>query len=525
MLVILVELVVNVSLIKMVKPTAKWTWDKAIAQSAGAYLGFKGNGLPGAYLGYSTMGKAYDWQRERDDSGKGVSPQKVQKYISSVIPKPTLTKKKMAKKSVQSTLVNRSAMKVTGKTKLKKTKNVKVSAKFRQGVKKVLEGQGARGTYITVKGGMVGSLCFSGGGGFTISDMGGTQAGLYGCGANQPAGARTLWSALGTWGLATNVNLRAQTAMTYFTPAKILDAASVLFNSKSLGDPYLTTNNLTTVQSNSAGAPNVGRPGTLKINVLDSYVNYTLKNVSNRVVTMDIWECTPKLKFQVSNALDSLSNTYGFLSDVVDDHPVGHYTGVTTGTADYLMFTESRTDPLGVAAKYLGYQWTWKKRSMILAPDETCVHSIKGPRGELDFSKLKTTPDRAVAPVEQLNVLLKGWSISVIMSVRGDQVLNPTSTGWLGQPVAYYSGTTENQFVAMPVAVEIQEGYRIGVPEVAGFMASTGIGAGTSQMLNLRKPKFVLWNQVETNGTASNFVVSNEVNPTAKTLAGDAQKS
>lgn len=421
-------------------------------------------------------------------------------------------------KEAKQLLVQRSSNVVKGKTKVKRVKKVHLSKKFIKGVKQVMAGSQATGSFITIKQGMVGSLVGAGNGGNLTSTIFGTAGavGILYPGAAISSGSRTLFNTLSNWSTSVNSSCVANTDLNFFTPAKILDAASVLFNGKALGDPYSATGNLSTVFVGTTTAPVTNIPGQLKINVLSSSVDFELKNVSDRVVTMEIWECTPTLKFQSTNPLalvQQIATTYQNITNnnntlYVRDQP---------GGASNELFYEQAIDPLTVMKKYNGLPMTWKKRNMILAPDETCIHSIIGPSGVLDFSKLNV----AGLTLPQINVMLKNWSVGCIISIVGDQAIQPTLSVNRGDKAAYSDNV--NVRMGMPVSMQVREYYRIAVPEIAGFTTQTpAVGTVSNQLLNYRKPKCVIWNQCVANGITSTapVSVSNEQQPMTNVTGG-----
>jgi len=418
-------------------------------------------------------------------------------------------------------LTNKSATKITGKRKLKHDKTVKVSKKFRAGVKQVLAGSQAQGTYKTFKIGMVGTLLTASTSSMAGDDLGVTGTQIQTPGQDQPAGSRTLFNQLVDYKAGGTSAVVPGTGLNFFTIGKILDAASVLFNRKTpTVNPYVGTNNLSTAFNPSTGAVSVN-PAGLKIKVLNSRVDFRMKNLSNRTITMEIWELTPTMKFQNDNPILSLINhSVGFLDLAVLDSQVKMYnTGTLMDTGRFM--TDGYLDPFAIMKK-CGYHWNYVKRTMIMAPEETCVHSIKGPSGLLDFNKTYTTVGTTSVPTIN-NLFMKGWGVSVVMSVVGDQVLqglNPAGT--LGAKVHYYKAATPGALGA-PVAVEVEETYKIAVPEIAGFMDTVS----ATQTLNLRKHKLVTFNNIGPNGdsvTGANVqpVISNEENPIAEVTTGQA---
>lgn len=417
-------------------------------------------------------------------------------------------------------LVGKVAMKVKGKTKTKRTKSVKVSKKFRKQVKEVLSGAQARGTYTVVRQGFVGSYARNGvGTTLNITDQGIAMFGAVGPGTSNPAGARTLWGGLGTYAVGAATTMVPNSGLTFFTPAKILDAASILFNKKAPADPYLTTGNLSEVASLGGGVPVTSKP-SLAINVLDSSVRFSMKNLSNRVVTVEIWECTPTIKFVPSGWLDTLvENQTAFVDAGTNNYPCQYYGG-PAATQIATTIHESQWDPVGLAKKYNGFPVTFKKRTMIMNPQETCQHWIKGPKAVLDFKKLLST-DSAGNNNLQLNAMLKGFSVGCIIGVVGDQVNRlgnlATSYGARENYTLFAAGAVA---MGMPISIEIEERYRVAVPEIAGFITQAGV-AGTTQLLNLRKNKNILWNQNEfqtANEGVGGYTAANEENPLASAV-------
>jgi len=438
--------------------------------------------------------------------------------ILSDLAQPTVTQTNMNKGQTQSkkALVTRSAMAVSGKVRVKRVKKVHLSSKFIKGVKQVMAGSQATGSYVVIKQGLVGSIVGAGTQGSLLSTIMGTPA-TTACvysGSTVSSGSRTLFNAMSNWSTTVNSTAVADHDFNFFTPAKILDAASVLFNNKALGDPYVSAANLSTTFVGGTGAPVPGVPGQLKINVLGCSVDFQIKNVSNRVVTMDIWECVPSVKFQTVNALQQLINVTTDYLATANTNNVLYFRSQPLGTSSSL-FLEQAVDPFVILKKFAGFAMTWKKRSMTLAPDETCIHSIIGPSGVLDFSKL--VQPGVTNPI--INTLLKGWSCSVVISINGDQVIQPTLAINRGDKAAYSDAV--NPRMGMPVSIQTREYYKVAVPEIAGFVTQNG-AVGTTQMLNLRKPKCIIWNQVPANGntSAAPIQVSNEQQPMSDVVGG-----
>lgn len=425
---------------------------------------------------------------------------------------------KKSKMPVQNQLVTKSTMKVKGKSRIKRRKTVKVSSKLRAAIKQVNAGDQAKGTYRRVVTGMVGYV------GTTVADatyshnadlLGTTSAGVYGPSVTWGAGYRTLWSSLSYQAIGAASAGLAGRELNFFTLGKVMHAASCLFNGKQDDtNPYTPNGNLSTEFINSTGAPTAGFGSSLKINVLNSWVKFEIKNVSQRVVEMDIWECTPKLKFENTPILNQLFNAFADHSDGfggINARVVSYTDAQTKGAANPSgnILLEGSVDPVALFSQ-MGFQYNFKKRTMILGPGETCVHTIQGFKGVIDYAKTRTT-DPTGAIVQQIG-LMKGMSVACLIGVRGDQVGKVSNTNVsYGAREQFIGGTG---WMSMPVAINFVENYRIAVPEIAGFVTPPGpITGGTKTMLNYRKDRFHVYNIGPSLGSAQAYSVSNEENP------------
>lgn len=462
-------------------------------------------------------------KRKQTDEGVSRTPQGPRQLPGRVPPK------KMPRTTAVNRLVDKSSMKIKGKRKLKKIKNIKVSRALTKKIKKVISGTEATGSYTTVKAGFVGCAWNTPsatnalpnqrvvGGLPSVGNV--TYASIVGPSVNEPAGSRTLWAMLSNWdpaaGYTPLTDLIPGTDMNYFTIEKILDAASVCFNRKAISQtPWVTTNNLSTIFNVTNGLPTNTAPGPLKIKLVNSWVQFTLRNMSGRIAHLDIFECTPKHKFQTKPALQSMADTLEAGGQNVQDEnftqdaTFRYYNRLAdaSGVQGYIsgLLTEGTVDPAMIANQF-GFNYKVVKRQMVLQPYETCIHSIKGPSAELDYSKMNVEQTAQVA-------FLKGVSVSVFMSVRVDQALPTTQSSGAkyADTAAVPAGTdVYSAQMSMPIAVEIKESYTVKVPEVAGFISAA---AGQRQQLNLRKKKIVYANYLDKNGTQV-FQVANEQNP------------
>jgi len=436
-------------------------------------------------------------------------------------------------KSVANLQVGKTSMTKKGKAKVKRVKSVAVSPYLRKAVKEVMKGAQATGVYKRTIAGVVGnsrsvsSQSSTVGGDVSVATnmMGiltGTQTGAYVAAAYaRSTGQRTWWNMLGVKETAAdqNFSLLDNSDMNFFTPQKIWHAASVLFNDKAEDpNPYNTTvGNLFTEYNPTSGAE-VATAKNLKIEVVESYVQFTMKNLSARPQFVDIYECVSTMKFSDNNPLDDLREVALQIQDRSDTHNiVGGYEIVTAITSDenHSFITDIHTDAPGVC-KQNGWKWKYVKKTMMLASGETCVHTMKGPKGILDFAKLLDTEAPGTTARYRLAVL-KDWSKHVMISVYPDQVarLGSGSTLWSNAGLRWITQTPGFRHLFGLVAVETTEYIKMKVPEVAGFVQKT-VSTGAGQTLNLRKRRYQFTNLTGgLNSEVNDVVTTTEYNPAA----------
>lgn len=223
----------------------------------------------------------------------------------------------------------------------------------------------------------------------------------------------------------------------FFSPAKIVDAASVLWNSKTPAYNHtLTTNNLALAD--------------LKILVIKSKVTYTMRNNSQWWVHIDFYEASYK-----ENTATSAFTTWNSLV-------------ATQGTAkDYISNLQTATN----AANLIGCEpglvngiskhCTFKKRRIRLAPGQFKTISIKGPSNTwYDYNKFF-----AADGTTRVDSYAKNLSVSVIPMVWYEPYFSGI-TGTMEFPVtseattAWTSSDKQNG-----VIFRYQEDYTLQQPE------------------------------------------------------------
>lgn len=425
------------------------------------------------------------------------------------------------KQRVVNRLVNKSAMIKTGKARVKKVKPVKVSPYLKKAVKQVMKGQEATGFYQRTWTGLIGTMCAVGTADYSVfsTQLGVSTNAVLAPSTQHNSDPKTWFSSTFAETFTAGVEAAATPTVdgdfNFFTPGKIWHAASVLFNNKPENrDPYSSlASNIKTTFVDATGALTPSTPGQLEIFVKHSKVEFTFKNVSNRTLEVDIYECVSNLKFAQTMPLENAILSAVQLQDGTNDNMIGYYSGGAVRTTSNSVLLEGSVDGLALI-KGNGFQWKYVKRTMVLQPQEICMHSMDGPSGMLQFKKL------LLNSAYQTAVGYKDWSKHVLISVRPDSVLKevasstPTFTNQGNRIVNQTTATSG--ILHSPITVEVSESYRIAVPEVAGFVTAAG-AAGSSQPLGLRKPKIQIThigpdNEVDLN---TRLFTAREENPVA----------
>ena len=429
----------------------------------------------------------------------------------------TNTMPKVTSKTLPNTRVNQSVHIKTGKTKIKERTTVKVSKYLKAAIKQVSKGATATGQYRRISQGVVGTSYGIAGAAFTATYIG--HLGVATIGVRCPpadtmaAGAKSYFNVLAAWNSAVAMNVFPAMDCNYFTIPKIHHAAAVLFNNKTdLGDIFTPPQlqSLSTAVTIADGLSGNSQD-TLKIDIVKSYVRFTLKNISDKVVNLEIWECTPKMKFNTTTALNDMFDSFAVMDDTanVDKRNSYYVAGVRSANLAF----EGSIDAFAMAQKF-GFQWAFEKRTMVFQPQETCIHTMSGPSGIMDFAKLYEN-GLINDGVNAGAGFLKNFSKSVVFGVRADPC---GQTDQHGGERAQFTNAVAG-VLSNVISVEAEENYSIKVPEIAGFIKPPVAVSGTTgltQQLNLRKPKFAVYvNGYAMNRGAATVTAANELTPAA----------
>lgn len=423
--------------------------------------------------------------------------------------------------SVTNALANRASMKIKGRKnqRVRSTKNVHVSKKLREKVNKVIEGKKMFGQYVTVKSGTIG--CFDAGLTATTT-LNSYPQGPYVVTAGYFPGYLQAASCRYWFGGLFNTYTQSTRGQewVYFSPAKVIDAASILWNKKVAALDYaLQTGNLQGKTTPATGAPIVGTgisPDTrgLKIGIVNSFVSWKMKNNSQRTLKVTVYNCTAKMKWPNTPPLTALVSSLGKDATVIDDTLRGMAgpPGIAaTLDPDFLVF-----NPYCSPNTIEAYSSAWKhsKMEMIINAGETCTHSIQGPKNyEMDFDKMIEGAE------DHTGQYFKPTTVCCMVSVEPDLAYNDKNGD--SAPYAWRSGIAGGR-VTDPISIEIVETYKLTCPELAGFI-DRAQAAGSVQTLNLRKTKKVFANFTALNGVAAtvDYNAFNEENPADDIDAGN----
>jgi len=422
-------------------------------------------------------------------------------------------------------LANRASRTVRGKKVLRTVKGkrkLRVSKRLRKKIKQVVQADKLYGEYHTTRIGQIG----------VVRDKDSTQvqlgttanAGGYGVTpmftvipSNTCYDWRVLWNGMCTSGIVVDQGDDFQ----FFTPLKILDAASVLWNEKGPNKDYgNVTGSFVTQVSLTTGAETTGGTAAdpsaqlMQIHLINSFVEFEITNLSNRTVYMKMYFCVPSIRFPESLPLECFDQA--LRQETSGTHTAFFKHGsVFAGTQtqnDGILLNPSvgpaRSPIFSSTFKYETVEYTIK-------PQETVLHSLQGPKNlTFDYNKFFN------ANQDQTGKMWKKSSVSLMVELVYDmQTLNTAQ-----QAGRFMPNTTvlPDDIIAFPIAIEMRETFKLSMPENTGFIQRT-VAAGTSMPLNMRKKILAYGNFTNQINFASavpgDYGVRNEEDP----LVGSAQ--
>lgn len=453
--------------------------------------------------------------------GKGVG-NKVYKYYrdqpaaypgtGGTRPLPTVLthKKKMParrgkyKVSETNALAGRASMKrQTKKVKLARRKKVRVPKKLRKQVNQILTGKELTGKFVTIRQGTIGVAFPKKSAGpvtvptYSILGTIGVSPAIFQLVGQGNINSYSSWfmpikQQAGTNSVELSTFFDPSGAFTYFHPAKIMDAASCMWNRKIPNDvSWLTQDgNIQTRANTSNGAVgDTNRVSNVRFHIVNSYVEFELKNNSQRELQVRILGCAPKHKILNNYPLNT------WIGAVAEDQSEN---GAIAGVDPNTPALNPRDLP------YFNGQYKTDITVIKIRPGETCKHSVQGPRNVVfDTSKyLVNNLDG-----EQYN--MKN-TYSCIFQVLPDMQVDQ-SVLWPGR---FHSVDTGDDLkVRMPLSIETHETFILKCPETAGFI-ERAVVAGSAQPLNLKR-RITMINNVANRpeGNAQAYTVVEEEQP------------
>lgn len=432
--------------------------------------------------------------------------------------------KRIKKSNIKPRTVNtmqrnhRAVRKTTGRKKVRsivhRKRGVKVGAKFRKKVKKVLAGTLHNGTMYSTRQGTIGIVTRNDPttNEFRVQDQGGYSGSIVTTKIpdESSSNARVWFSQP----LSANDGFIAGDDLQFFTPMKILDAASVLWNQKTGARDYtLQTRNLNTRHNLTTGSLVVGTKTDmditgLKIVVHNAYVKMTLKNSSQRALLIEVYKCVPTAKNPLDLPLGTFIDAVGKELDSTNSGIVSAV-GVGSMTAQSVLVNYPGCEPNHFAA--FRSEWKYEKVKIKIAPGEVTSLFFQGPKDyTLDFDKL----NKGDVPVQHL--ASKQTTMAVMMSVLPDLVFSTAGTSGVdGQSGRFVQNIALQNLVGDPISVEWTEVYSLRMPDIVGFQNGPASDAGNMYTLNKRVPRraynnFVFQHAGDTNATYDAF---DEENP------------
>ncbi|QXP07767.1 MAG: putative capsid protein [Arizlama virus AZLM_25953] len=399
------------------------------------------------------------------------------------------------------------------KAKSKRGKKVKVSKQLRKKIGQVLKGKKLFGEYNTVRMGTIGTGLLGTDDTTQLSlnllGMTSQQMNYIPLATSSYTNSKCIWqlplapfaTTPGIGGVSSGNFRVSDTWAAFFHPMKFLDAASVMWNRKPI-DPDWTKPDLNlTTRTDASGEPitNITIPQNIKIDVVNSYVNWEMKNNSKRELTVEIYHIYGKHKLSSATSLQSLIQSLSI------DLPTAPNNGPllsNEATPEFLLDIQLKPGDIPAFNQNFKYETITVK----IKPGETCKHSLQGPRNiEMDLAKLY-----APSNVEGLSQMPKGV-VSVLMCVYGDlQVADTTfQTGHFIPRANNTDSTLKN-----PLSVKWSECFKLRIPEQAGFVSRSLPAVGSGVPLTLRRPikAFGDFSQINL-PAASSYTGNDEENP------------
>jgi len=381
---------------------------------------------------------------------------------------------------------------VHGKKAVKFSSNgtrVHVAKRLRQKIEKVIEDKKVSGSVKQVYMGFIGAIDDLTSGSYSMGGLNSTNATKY------AADTQYIWQGMLNVNNANAKLFELGVDFRLFSPYRILDAASILWNRKVPNINYNTqTNNFTTAVNAAGVSVNLGTDAYVgssgpQIMLKSAKATFFLKNNSMRTHYLRMYVCKPKRKWVGLSPLDTwdqamLADNAEGTTNLLDNADTIFYGN--TFTANGIQPTDAHT-MIGCTpniSKKFKEVWQYEHIDMTLEPGQSIAQVVHGPRNQMyDWSKMW---DGSVLNDTKPQPKFDRW----VMFVGNLDIVNDT----LSYPTRGY-GTAAADGEVRPINVEMTLDYVLEMPEITGFPQNTRAAtAGQSQQLVYRRPRKALLN-------------------------------
>lgn len=385
--------------------------------------------------------------------------------------------------NAQATRVSMKKGKMSALKSIKKRKTVKVPKKLRTQIKQVLSNNRAVGTMKTLRTSTIGTFSSLGTQFLQSAYLGPGLTGVQAFRANCITSGGASTNNYSYWGCGVNFGTGSAVAdydlgaaFVYFSPGKVLDAASIMWNEKAASTSSWTSvpGNLTTRLNTVTGVVDDGKTKNLKIEVKQAYAKFTLKNNSQRALKVLCYYHTSKKMWADKTPLQEYLNAV-FEADV--NNGILYSNNGSSGL----------TNPLCKPQMFHTFNANWKTSvtEMFIKPGEECVHTVQGPKNVVyDYAKYYVNAD------DKSMGYHKGTAWCTF-AVLPDMQIGSAPAQVVNRSSRYIGNLVDTLY--QPISVEVEEVYRLSCPEVAGFIHNDGV-AGSSQLLNSKVDRIALFN-------------------------------
>nr|QXP07703.1 MAG: putative capsid protein [Arizlama virus] len=246
-----------------------------------------------------------------------------------------------------------------------------------------------------------------------------------------------------------------------FTPIDVLDAASILFNSKTPATIKATTSGNNTVFSSESLDPR-----SAIVNVVNSSYHVVLRNNSRRTWIIQLYEASPKMKQNANvdgDVVTQWKNTLNNEGNVDSGNPKQIAINVLNLTKETTLYSTPQNSY--TLKKY----WNFERHDIVLDPGQSYDHNMQGPSNvEYDFSKFWKSDSSGTAN-EFLNIQ-PGKTRALFFTARLDLVSDSTD----GEQGRWGSAYSNERLI-----VEEMKKFTITMPQQSGGAVTTTGDAGT----------------------------------------------